>query len=71
MDFNGKSILKVEKALDRGRTILAYIPNMIHNDGSKFLAEYEKKVKKEPRAEFLQPNCLILFNFWIIQGKYL
>jgi integrase len=27
----------------------SYIPNMTHNDGSKFMEEYEKKVKKEPQ----------------------
>jgi len=30
----------------------SYIPNMTHHDGSKFMSEYEKKVKKEPQAEF-------------------
>jgi hypothetical protein len=35
----------------------SYIPNMTHHDGSKFLAEYEKKVKKKPqRLEFFAPN---------------
>jgi len=27
----------------------SYIPNMTHNDGTKFMEEYEKKVKKEPQ----------------------
>lgn len=27
----------------------SYIPNMTHHDGSKFMSEYEKKVKKEPQ----------------------
>jgi len=26
----------------------AYISNMTHHDGSKFMEEYEKRVKKEP-----------------------
>ena len=25
----------------------SYIPNMAHHDGSKFMANYEKRVKKE------------------------
>ena len=27
----------------------SYIPNMTHHDGSKFMEEYERKVKKEPQ----------------------
>lgn len=34
----------------------SYIPNMTHHDGSKFMAEYEKKVKKEPQK---WPNQVI------------
>ena len=41
----------------------SYIPNMTHHDGSKFMAEYEKKVKKEPqmspRQVFWWSNYLI------------
>lgn len=28
----------------------AYIPNMTHHDGSKFMEEYERKVKKDPQG---------------------
>jgi len=31
----------------------SYIPNMTHNDGSKFMEEYEKKIKKEPQRNSL------------------
>jgi len=27
----------------------SYNPNMTHHDGSKFMAEYNKKIKQEPQ----------------------